>query len=156
MKPPVIPQGHRDEVVVFSGADPRQVKIEQRSSNHMARLIGTGKDPAGSHVEGQMFDVRSDDPLYQELIDKGYAKAHDGLVETKDAEVLETANAVVRGDLAAHPREQKIADQIEGNEHAIVHQQDPGAKGSGQPDDKRTPKASREAAKESGANTVAK
>lgn len=91
----------------------------------MARLVGTGKAPDDQYLEGQVFDVESFDPLYEDLLDRGWAEEVDpeddpGRTETQ------IANAVVRGDPVAHPVERKIAEGIK-DPYAVVHRQDPKA-----------------------------
>lgn len=109
----------------------------------MARLEGTGKDPLGRYGKGEIFDVeqyaattanltaedgdRVVNPVYQELIDKGYAKP----VKPEDdpgRTVTQIANHMVQTQAYPdHPVEAEIAASIDGDEYAIVHSDDPKA-----------------------------
>lgn len=97
----------------------------------MARLEGTGKDPLGRYGKGEVFDVPSDAPVYQELIDNGFAKKvapEDDPART----VTQIADDIVSGrGTHADPADAKIAAGIstEGA-YAIVHTGDPSAKAS--------------------------
>ncbi len=117
----------------------------------MAKLRGTGKDPAGHYIKGQVFDVPSDQPEYEELVEKGYAEKVELPADTETEHVLSVANGVVRGDVVAHPKDEEYAEKIEGDEHAIVHEQNPKAKGDGQPEQPRARRARERATAGAGA-----
>lgn len=123
--------------------------LEQRKAqaNTMARLEGTGKDPR--YGKGEIFDVpkykptagdldeREINPVYQELLDKKFAKE----VDPKDdpgRTLTQIADAKVsRHDPLSDPVDAAIAaDMTEAEALAIVQSGDPSAKPSdtGKPD----------------------
>jgi len=89
----------------------------------MARLIGTGKDPR--YPKGLIFDSPDDTREHQSLVDLGWAEEgpEHGVAPGYfgDHRTVEIANAAVRGDALLLPHEQKVAEEIENREHAIVH-----------------------------------
>jgi hypothetical protein len=104
-------------------------ETQRRRQANMARLIGTGKDPLGRYGEDEVFDVPENDPLYDELIEKGYAKALDpeddpGRIHGQIAEAV-----VAQGGShqLADPVDQKIAEEVEDRALDIVHTEDPNA-----------------------------
>jgi hypothetical protein len=117
------------ETVFYSGADMTVLGTESelREVAEMARLEGTGKDPEGRYGKGVVFDVPAWDPQYDELIEKGWAKA----VAPEDdpgRSKVQIANAMVRNDLISNPVEQAIADDIDpADAYGIVHTGDPNA-----------------------------
>jgi pyruvate/2-oxoglutarate dehydrogenase complex dihydrolipoamide acyltransferase (E2) component len=100
----------------------------------MAKLVGTGEDPLGQYGRGIVFDVPRADPLFGELVAKGYAdevapEDHPGRDDTQ------IAAAALRGDALAHPAERAAADRIGARAIDIVHTGDPDAPvGAGSPD----------------------
>ncbi len=95
----------------------------------MARLEGTGKDPLGRYGKGEVFDVREDDPLYEALQEKGWAKkvAPEDDPGKTDSQV---ANAVVAqggSHQLQDPVEQEKAKKIGDRALDIVHTGDPDA-----------------------------
>lgn len=114
----------------------------------MARLEGTGKDPLGRYGKGEVFDVpkfvsadplgdaeRDDltiNPVYQDLLDKGYAKelaAEDDPARTPTA----IADHVVAtgGALPDHPADRAVAEKVKDDAYAITHTGDPNATADG-------------------------
>ena len=91
------------------------------------KMRGTGKDPLGRYAEGLIFDLEDfDTAMIEDFVEKGWAEIlppeeHPGRTTTQ------IAAAVVRGDALADPVEEKLAEDIEGREHAIVHLDDPDA-----------------------------
>lgn len=103
----------------------------------MARLVGTGKDPLGRYGKGEVFDVPAPDEsgvasdpdtnnLYQELLDKGWAKKLDP-EDDPGRTKTQIADSMVRNEPLAHPVEQEIAEEIGDDAHAIVQLGDPNA-----------------------------
>lgn len=117
-----------------------------KETSSMARLEGTGKDPLGRYGKGEVFDVpkyaaatvdaiaeggeQDINPVYQELLDKGYAKE----VKPEDdpaRTVTQIADAMTVDPNAtlAHPADAAVAEKIgsEADALAIVHTGDPKA-----------------------------
>jgi len=96
----------------------------------MARLVGTGKDPR--YPKGLIFDSPDDTREFHSLIDLGWATEgdYDGQAPGyfDDHRTKEIAQAAIRGDLLALPHEAETAEKIAGDEHAIVHTDNAGAK----------------------------
>lgn len=94
----------------------------------MARLEGTGKDPLGRYAKGIVFDVPESDPLYEELIDKGWAnevKPEDDPSRTPE----QIAQAVVQQHPLTDPVDAKLADKMGVDKaYAVDHTGDPDAK----------------------------
>jgi hypothetical protein len=117
------------EKVFYSGADMsiHGTESELREVAEMARLEGTGKDPEGRYGKGLVFDVPAWDPVYDELIEKGWAKTV-SLEDDPGRSKTQIANAMVRGDLISHPIEAKLASEIDmGDAYGITHTGDPDA-----------------------------
>lgn len=106
----------------------------------MARLEGTGSDPLGRYGKGEIFDVpryaagvgeaeREDNPVYRELIDKGWAKevapeADPGRTPSQIAAAKIGADSTGFGP--SDPVDVKLADEMDDKEaYALVHTGDP-------------------------------
>jgi hypothetical protein len=102
----------------------------------MARLKGTGTDPLGQIVKGQVCDAPYGSAEYIDAVKRGYAVP----VPPEDnpgTTPIEVANAVVRGDdFASNPAAARVADgfQLAGQDpesgqdpYSVVHRQDPAA-----------------------------
>jgi hypothetical protein len=100
----------------------------QRRRQAMPKMRGTGKDPLGRYMKDLIFDLEDNDPaMVKDFVDKGWAdllpeEEHPGRTTTQ------IANAMVRGDELGDPVEQKLAEDIGDDAHAIVHLEDPNAK----------------------------
>lgn len=107
-----------------------QFKTES-AGNKMGRLIGTGTDPLGRYNEGEIFDVDTNNPVYADLIDNGWAKpvAH---ADDPGRTPAQLADSIVAsgGELPEGARDRKAAlDAGLDNERdafAKVHTGDPG------------------------------
>lgn len=85
----------------------------------MARLRGTGKDPANRYTKDVIFDVPKPSPEYESLVAMGWAE--DVPPEEDPGRTRrQIAEALVRGDALTHPVEQEIAKSIE-DPYAEVH-----------------------------------
>ena len=93
----------------------------------MPKMRGLGKDPLGRYGENLIFDLPDEDPgQVEDFVAKGWAEVlpeeeHPGRT------VTQIAASMVRGDELSDPTEAKIAADLEGREHAIVHLDDPDA-----------------------------
>lgn len=122
-RPPPPANGERQFVSFTSGRVLGTESQREREAANMARLRGTGKDPAGRYSEGTIFDVPDDTPEQGEsLVEKGWAVPLDPKDDPGRTEV-QVANAIVRNDPMLDPVDREVAAGIS-KPREVVHGED--------------------------------